>query len=175
MLMYLALIENEADKRKFETLYVSYKQTMYYVAYRILKNIHTAEDAVHLAFIRVIKNLDKIDENNCHKTRGFLVIITENIALDLYRKQKRENALSYDDLEPFIQNQPMGPSSDTEDLYEAMKKLPIKDATLLKLRYSHGYKDHEIGLILDISAETVRKRISRAKIKLGALLKKAGE
>lgn len=175
MLLYLALIEKEDDKRKFENLYVSYKQTMYYVAYRILKNIHTAEDAVHLAFIRVIKNLDKIDEKNSHKTKGFLVIITENIALDLYRKQKRENTLSYDDLEPFMQHQSTYPSRDSEELYTAIKKLPIKDATILELKYSHGYKDHEIGLILDISHDNVRKRISRAKLKLGELLKKAGE
>lgn len=175
MLFYLALIEHEDDKRKFENLYNGYKQTMYYVAYRILKNIHTAEDAVHLAFMRVIKNIDKIDETNSHKTKGFLVIITENIALDLYRKQKRENTISYDDLEPFMQHQNSHQSSISGDLYTAMTKLPIKDATILELKYSHGYKDHEIGLILDISPDNVRKRISRAKLKLAELLKKAGE
>lgn len=57
MLIYLALIEVEEDKRKFERIYLSYKQTMFYVANRILKNHHTSEDAVHQAFLRIIDNL----------------------------------------------------------------------------------------------------------------------
>ena len=34
------------EKRKFEQLFTSYQQTMYHIAYRILKNQHDAEDAV---------------------------------------------------------------------------------------------------------------------------------
>lgn len=36
MLIYLSLIDSLEDKRKFERLYIAYKQTMYYVANRIL-------------------------------------------------------------------------------------------------------------------------------------------
>lgn len=50
MLIYLALIEGEEEKRKFGRLYHNYMQTMYYIAYQILKNKYAAEDAVHQAF-----------------------------------------------------------------------------------------------------------------------------
>ncbi|MGL5259319.1 MAG: RNA polymerase sigma factor [Lachnospiraceae bacterium] len=60
---------------------------MFYATNRILKNQDSAEDAVHNAFLRVINHLEKINENDCHKTRAFLVVILKNIAIDIYRKE----------------------------------------------------------------------------------------
>lgn len=88
MFFYLALIEDESDKDKFERLYLNYRQTMFYAANRILHDTHLAEDAVHQAFLRVIDHLDKINENDGHKTRAFLVVIVEHLSIDLYRKRK---------------------------------------------------------------------------------------
>ncbi len=50
MLIYLSMIELEEDKNKFEQLYITYKQTMFYVANRILKDEYLSEDVVHQAF-----------------------------------------------------------------------------------------------------------------------------
>lgn len=38
MLIYLSMIESEADKSLFEQLYIRYKGLMYHIAYRILQN-----------------------------------------------------------------------------------------------------------------------------------------
>lgn len=48
---------------------------MFYVANQILQDEFLAEDAVHKAFIKIYDSLHKIDENNCRKTRSFLVIV----------------------------------------------------------------------------------------------------
>lgn len=175
MLFYLAMIETEEEKRKFERIYLSYKQTMFYAANRILKNTHTAEDAVHQAFLRIINLLEKINESNCHKTRGFLVTITENIAIDIYRKQKRENTLSYDELEVYVANNTSPQDEMTDEVSSAIEKLPLNYATVLRLKFSQGYNDSEIALMLDITEDNVRQRISRAKKKLAQLLQEEGE
>lgn len=52
MLIYLQMIESEADKSKFEQLYLKYRSLMLRVAMRILHNEQDAEDAVHQAFCR---------------------------------------------------------------------------------------------------------------------------
>jgi len=131
MLIYLALIEIEEDRHKFERVYLSYKQTMFYAAKRILKNEHTAEDAVHQAFLRVINHLDKINENDCHKTRAFLVVITEHIAIDIYRKQKRENTLSFDELEIYIADDSFPEYEVTDEISYVIEKLPVNYSTVL--------------------------------------------
>ena len=86
MLIYLSLIDSQEDISKFENVYNTYKNRMYYVANSILKDSHLAEDAVHMAFLRIINNLDKIGDIDSHKTKGLVVIIVKNIAIDIYRK-----------------------------------------------------------------------------------------
>ena len=173
MLGCFALIEGEEQKRKFERLYCSYEQTMYYAAYRILKQIPAAEDAVHQAFLRLIDHLDKIDEADSCKTRGFLVVMTEHIAIDMFRKQKREQALSYEELEDSIADTTQC-SDEAYALWQAVSKLPMNDATVLKLKFSHGYENAEIARILHITEDSVRQRISRAKKRLAKAFKEEG-
>lgn len=55
MFLYLAMIDSDADKSKFEILYSEYKNLMYYTANRILRNSSDAEDVVHQAFLKVMK------------------------------------------------------------------------------------------------------------------------
>lgn len=175
MLIYLNLIETEEAKRKFERIYLSYKQTMFYAANRILKNHHSSEDAVHQAFLRIVDNLDKINETDCHKTRAFLVVITEHIAIDIYRKRKREDMVSFDELEIYIAGNTSPEDEVIDEVSSAILKLPVNYSTVLRLKFSGGYNDAEIAEILDITEDNVRQRISRAKKKLSELLQKEGE
>lgn len=93
MFLYLAMIDSDADKSKFEILYSEYKNLMYYTANHILRNSGDAEDVVHQAFLKVIEILDTISSPRCHKTRALLVTITEHKAIDLYREKQRRNVL----------------------------------------------------------------------------------
>lgn len=170
MLIYLSLIDTEEDKRKFERIYLAYKQTMFYAANRILKNEHTAEDAVHQAFLRIINNLEKINESDCHKTRAFLVVIAEHIAIDIYRKQKRENVLSFDEIEIYVSDTNALPDDSSDEVAIAISQLPINYSTVLRLKFSQGYSDTEIAQLLHINEDNVRQRISRAKKKLSQIL-----
>ncbi|MCD8016658.1 MAG: RNA polymerase sigma factor [Oscillospiraceae bacterium] len=168
MLIYLQLIPSEDGRSKFERLYDTYRQTMYYAAFRILRHERDAEDAVHEAFLRVAVNLEKINEEDCHKTRAFLVIITRNAAIDIYRRNKRERAGSYEELEPYIADG-RAPEAGAE-LTEALAKLPPDYSAVLLLKYAQGYSDGEIAEILGIKPDNMRKRISRAKTRLGEIL-----
>lgn len=67
MLIYLSMIESEADKSLFEQLYIRYKGLMYHIAYRILQNREDAEDAVHQAFVSIAKNIKKLQRSTVRK------------------------------------------------------------------------------------------------------------
>ena len=90
MLLYLSLIETEEDKIKFEDIFNSYKKTMYYVANSILKDEHYSHDAVQNSFLKIIKNIDKIEDVKSNKTKGFIVTIVKNSSIDIYRKLQME-------------------------------------------------------------------------------------
>lgn len=172
LMLYTSMIDTPKEKSKFEKIYLEHRQTMYYVAFRILQDAHEAEDAVHQAFLRILPRLRKIDEQDCHKTRAYLVIITENAAIDIYRKRRK--LISLEELENLIPSYPSEDAVEKDAILQAIRKLPISYAVVLKLRYAHGHAIEEIAAELDISEENVRQRISRAKKRLQILLEAEG-
>lgn len=174
--IYLSMIESSEDKSKFEKIYMNYRQTMFYVANNILKDEHLAEDAVHQAFIKIIENLDKINDIKRPKTKGFVVIIVERAAIDIYRKQKRQYSVPFDETISGIGemaaegDRSLEEVGNSSSIAAALAMLPINYSTVIKLKYSHGYTDKEIAKILSISEENVRKRITRGKKRLAKIL-----
>ena len=137
---------------------------MFFLGNRILRDEYLAEDAIHQAFLRIIDNLDKIDKIDCHKTKGFVVIIVENIAIDFYRKRKREKTISFDEIEFYIKDIKNESNLIINDVEEAILKLSINYSSVFRLKYSQGYSNREISEILKISEQNVRQRISREKM-----------
>ena len=84
LVTYLNLLDDPEEQRKFERVYTEYRQMMFYVANDVLHNEYDAEDAVQQAFMRVMNHLDGVDENDKHKTKSFLSIIAQNVAIDIY-------------------------------------------------------------------------------------------
>ena len=70
MLIYLQTLEAPDEKAKFETLYRTYCGLMVAVAMKLLGNRTDAEDAVHQAFLSILKNMDKISDVDCLKTKS---------------------------------------------------------------------------------------------------------
>ena len=68
MIMYMSLIDNEDDKIKFEDIYNKYKKMMFWIANQILKDERDIEEVVQDSFIKIIRNLDKIEKINSKKT-----------------------------------------------------------------------------------------------------------
>ena len=157
------MIQSEEDRSKFEEIYTSYRQTMFYLANRIVRDQYLAEDIVHQAFLKIIDNLDKINEINCHKTKGYIVVIVENLSIDFYRKRKRENNIFFNELELYVEDIKNNEDFMMNDVEEAISKLPINYLTVLKLKFSHGNSNSEISEMLGISEANVRQRISRGK------------
>ncbi|WP_353096868.1 sigma-70 family RNA polymerase sigma factor [Tissierella praeacuta] len=175
MMIYLSMIELEEDKSKFEQLYITYKQTMFYVANRILKDKYLSEDVVHQAFLRIVDNLSKVGKIDCHKTKRFIVVIVENIAIDFYRKRKREDSISFEEVAIYIEDIKSKSNLITNDIEEAILKLPINYSAVLRLKYSQGYNNKEVSEILSISEENVRQRLVRGRKRLEKILEEGSE
>ena len=60
MMVYLQIIETSEEKTKFEQLYLEYRGLMYHIAYEILHNEQSAEDATHQAFVKLQRTSKKL-------------------------------------------------------------------------------------------------------------------
>ena len=76
----------------FDRIYEQYYRLMYQVAYGILQNTEDTEDVLQESFIRIEKNISKISDPFCPKTRNFVVIITKRLALNMLGKGKGNEA-----------------------------------------------------------------------------------
>lgn len=173
---YLSLLESDEDKSKFIKLYSKYAKLMKYVALQKLDDEHLAEDAVHNAFMNVIKSFYMIEDVNSHKTKRLLVVITENAAIDIRRKNKNYPKISYEDLEPILSiEQDMLENIAVRELAEMIAELPEIYRGVLELRAYHGMSEKQIATVLNVSYEAVRKRLERARSMLAERIQRQQE
>lgn len=170
MLVYLSMIESEDDKSKFEIIYDSYKNLMFYTANRILGDTRDSEDVVHQSFVKIIGVLEKISEPKCPQTRALVVTITERTAIDLYRRRKRHTVLSLDEELVNVPSAEALEGAGRSPFAAAMAALPTKYRQFLLLKYDCGYSETEIAGLLSMTEANVHKTIQRAKAKLGSIL-----
>ena len=177
----------EDDKLKFELLFEKYKRLLLYKAYGILNDYPLAEDAVSEAFIRIYKNLNKIEDVNSPKSVSFLVTIVKNTSLTILEKQKK-HGVPEDDIEtvgPGFHSRAYLEGADdmeegvvsaavTQDMLKIVDKLKEELRAPFLLKYAHNLSHKEIASILRISENNVTVRIHRAKNKLAKLFREAG-
>ena len=171
MMVYLSMIETEADRTRFEVIYYEYRNLMFHVANRILQNEHDSEDVVHQAFLKVAEIIEKIDDPQSPKTKSLVVTIAERKAIDQYRARKKRGWLSLD--EEFVNMPTVGDLEHVPErllIAKAIAQLPTKYRQLLLLKFDCGYSEQEIAQMLSMTRENVKKTIQRAKLKLITIL-----
>ncbi len=169
---YLTLADGDNEKDKFERIYHKYKGLMLSCAYSILKDESLSEDAVHNAFLRILSNLSKIDEVDSPRTRGFVLVITENVSKTMYNSLNRVKVIELDENIPYdvTVEQKTEQNLTAEFIAEKIALLPENYRSVLTLRYFNGLDDKEIASVLGISHSLARKRLERARKALGKLL-----
>jgi len=161
------VLDNKKDRSKIIQIYEEYYSLMYYTAARILKDHALAEDAVADSIEKLIRNIHKVGEISCYKTRALIVIIVKHTALNIIKKANRSDSLDTQedeiaDTAPLITDEIMSMES-FNNLVGIIHSLPdtYREAAVLSL--VHGYSHEDISKVLDISYNTVKMRISRAK------------
>lgn len=170
MLIYLSMIDTPEERDLFEVIYTKYRYLMLHVANKVLQNHHDAEDAVHEAFLSVIKNFDKFSDVESPKTRSLIVLIVERKAIDILRKKHKENLAE-------INEDILGievPAPGDLGVADAIVRLSANHREVLLMRFDIGLTNREIAKLLDITESGVRKLLGRAKRELRSELQKDG-
>ena len=166
-MIYLMLIDTETDKTKFGILYEEYRRLMRKVAFDILKDYGETEDVLHESFLKVAKNMKNVGDPYSKETKNYLVVITKNTAIDLYRKKKRifENEMCVEELKDYqVPRSYIKTDIDAEHLIlDVLKNLPDIYKNVLLLKYVNHYENKEIARILNIKEGNVRQRLLRGK------------
>ncbi len=172
--IYLSLTDTPGEKKLIEEIYHKYKRLMYSVSYSILHNPEDAEDAVHEACIRIIKNISKIESSDCTKTQAFVVIIAKNISIDMQRQKSKRSDIPLDDTDLWTEGASCEETAianiNVEVLKEALAKLPNNYYEILLLEAYYRCSTEELASLLGLSHENARSRLRRARLRLKSIL-----
>lgn len=126
-----------------------------------------AEDIFQEVFIRLVRSLDKIEDEE--HLRHWLIRVTINRCKSLFASSSRKRELLMDELPERAEQSP----AETPDTpaTDAMQKLPDTYRTPLHLYYFEDLSIQEIAQILDCSEGTVKSQLSRGRKMLGESLR----
>lgn len=171
--MYMTLLDDKEDEKKFEALYEKYKKRIIAICYNILKDHQLAEDAAVEVFFSLAKNFRIVKNLEDHKLDYYIVISSRNSAIDMLKKEMRNRSMvPYDD-DLILTNENMT-RYDHDFLKDCIKQLNFADREILYLKYSDGLEYKDIAKTLGISVAAARKRVQYAKDRLKKLLEKEG-
>lgn len=167
LFLYLAIIDDEDDRDKFEIIYYSYRKRMVFEAYSILRNSFDAEDAVHETFIKIARNIKAIDDPDSTKTLSYVLKAVKNTAINMYNKNKKSN--DFVDIDT-VQNmadedffEKLEISENYDEVVKAIRRLNDKYRDVLFYHYVSDMKISDIADLLGRKKSTVQQQLVRGK------------
>jgi len=145
-------------------VYLLYKDMLYNVSFRIIKNTHDTQDIVHDAFIKAFQNISKLESDL--NVGAWLKRIVINCSLDFLKQKKKLDWLQ--DSVEFQKNEEVEEALENISLkVEAVKKaidnLKDKYRIIIVLYLIEDYSHKEIAQQLGLNESTVRNQYIRGK------------
>lgn len=154
------------DRPAFARLVEGYWPRLYRWLYHLTRDRHLAEDLAQEAFLRALANLGRFRVGT--NFRAWLFRIAHNALLNVQRSAGRRRTSLPDDL-PTREPGPADSACSREalaGLAGAVERLPTEFKAALLLRVEEGLSFRQIAGVLDITEETARWRVFKARQKL---------
>ena len=168
LVIYLAMIDEDEQRSKFEVIYKTYFGMMYKIAYTITKDQNLAEDAVHETMLAIIENIDSIRIDNFKELKSYIYIVTKSKTIDFLRKWEKRKTTLYpsDDVPPDIAVSEPDEIALTNIVIQrslqALQEMPEKYRIALIMKVK-GYTIKDISRLTNTTEANVKNRIYRAR------------
>ncbi len=162
------------DQKAFEALLNKYRNLVYHVMIRMVRNPQEAEDLCQEAFIKAFGALASFNEEFAFST--WLMKIATNNCIDFLRKKKLrtysiDEPIQYKDEKVHFELPDYEPTAERQIINrerskmidEAIASLPPRYRHVIILRHKEEKSYEEIAEILKLPLGTVKARIFRAR------------
>ena len=166
------------DQDAFDDIFDRYSGLMLRTAYRIVQDRDIAEDAVQNALIQAWQHLPSLHETGA--LRPWLLRIVVNQCISFKRRLARSRMFlsqSFSEQEAFLASQvadyARGRMERSWDIAQAVEQLPAKQQNVIALHYYQGMTLSAIAQRLQISENTLKKRLQVALSNLRRIFRDA--
>lgn len=166
----------DGDTNAFSVLVDRYKDLVFTLSLRMMKNREEAEEVSQDTFIKTYKSLHKFKGDSKFST--WIYKVAYNTCLDRLKKNKKHfNDVEIDE---FTEHQIktidnaldiMEQEEYNKTIQDCLTLLPNEDSFLLTLYYFENHSLEEISEIVGITANNVKVKIFRSRKKLATILK----
>lgn len=173
--IYIDQILN-GDTQAFSVLVDRYKDLVFTLALRMMKNREEAEEVSQDTFIKVFRSLNKFKGDSKFST--WIYKVAYNCCLDRLKKIKRSFATI--PIDEFSENKigMMDNALETMEIGErhaavkyCLNQLPSEDAFLITLYYFEEQSLEEISKIIGLKSNNVKVKLFRARKKLASIMR----
>lgn len=173
-IMQEELIEKakKGNKEAFTELVLYFEKDLYKIARTRLQSDDDISDVFQETVISAFKSIKKLKKNEYFKT--WIIKILINNCNSLYTRRKNQKEYYLEELRGesgFLNENNVDIIIDELSFDALIKSLDYDERIILTLYYAEGYTSKEIGEILKLNENTIKSKISRAKIKLKKMLK----
>lgn len=158
----------------FEKLYETYEQCIYYCAFSVLHQKEQAEDITQDVFEQLYQTKDVWIEFDDNHLTQYILRMTKNKAIDLYRRNNTQ--IKYlEDYKETKSNEIFNSNIDDDLMTEELVKILVEELKepyrkVFMYRVFYGLSFKETADILFTREDTVRKQYERARLKLKTIL-----
>lgn len=145
------------DEAAFTAIVHRYERRFYTVARRMLGHDGDAQDAVQLAFLRVLLKADTYRAGWAGST--WLYRVLTNVCIDACRKRRHEIGTP-DTTEP---SHDARAGVERLDVEATLRRLPAEARLILLLCYAEDLPYAEVARVRGVSVNTVKTQLRRAK------------
>ena len=158
-----------------EAVIQKYREQLYFHARYIVKDHQEAYDVVQEVFIKAMREGRIFDDE--FKIKAWLFRVTSNLCFNQVRNRKRRGAILESMVKPesFSANQidSVFAGEQREELGAALDLLSDDHKEILVLRYYDDLSYAEIAEVLQVKLGTVMSRLSRARMRLMAVMEES--
>lgn len=164
------------SQKAFSELFNRHRRNIWWIAFKIVKNLDAADDITSMSFTKAFTKLDTYLDHISFEM--WLKTIAINTAIDYLRRNKKENLNNYiDDEDNPLQleetaSSPEKEFTDKEDLsiaYECISRLKAKHRKLLEMKIN-GMTYQQIADELAMPEATVKGDLNKARRRLRELI-----
>lgn len=163
---------NNSDSLNCEEVIRRNSDTVYRLAYSLVRTRADADDIYQEVFLRYVRKTPVFD--SAEHERAWFMRVTVNCCKNFWKSPWIKRRSAYEDDMP---GQSAAGKTGEEDalLIETVKRLPEKYRAVIHLFYYEQLPVEEIARITKSKAATVRTRLTRARRRLKELFEEKGE
>ena len=154
----------EHDAQAFRSLIDRLQQPITRYLHRLVGDREVALDLAQDTFVQVYKEIDKTSGE--FALDAWIYRIATNYGLRYLKRKHLRQFVRLEERESFNESLAVsGPEDQTEIrilIEQALGTLKPVDAAVLQLHFGNGFTYEEIGAVLQMSSDAVRKRVARS-------------